>query len=118
MEKVKDDLSLKELEQFTGTEQYHKGFLGVLLTDGVYYISENGYSWFVTDAISVIKTKLKDEPFLTVNLKVDKETNKGIMTIDDGNGKILHKQFYSYTDASRNIKLFYTDNVLMLAGEY
>ncbi len=112
----KDDLKLKDLRQFYGTEKYYKGFLDVKYTDGVYYISDNGYSWFVTDSIAVIKTKLKDEGFLSIKLMIDGD--KAVMTIDDGNNNILYKQKYEYTNCKRNLNLFFTNNVLMLSSEY
>lgn len=111
-----EDLDLKDLEQFYDTMQYHKGFLNTNLTDGVAYISENGYSWFVTDAIAVIKTKLRNDEFLAVKLIVD--GNKAEMSITDGNSKILYAQKYDFTDAKRNLTLFFADNVLMLSSEY
>jgi hypothetical protein len=115
-----DDLELKDLEQYYGTTQYHKGWLNVNLTDGVAYVSENGYSWFVTDAISVIKTKgqLKNESFLAVKLAIDKNSETAVMTIDDGNNNVLYKQEYGYTNCKRDLTLFFIDNVLMLDREY
>ena len=113
-----DDLELKELEMFRGTEQYHKGFMGVKLTDGVAYVVNNGYSWLVSDFSVVAKMKpvLKAEEFLTVELKLDGKTGK--MVVTDGNEKTLYTQEYGYTSAKREFKMFYTDGVLMLAGEY
>jgi len=115
-EEHQDDLKLKELNQFIGTEYYHKGFLNVNLTDGVFYVSNNGYNWFVCDCIAVIRTELKNEEFLTIELKI--ENGKAKMMITDGNGKILYTQNYKSTNCKRNLKFFYTNNVLMLAQEY
>lgn len=112
----KDDLELKDLGQYYGTQGY-AGVLGVNVTDGVQYIMNNGYSWFVTDMIAVLRTKIK-ELFCSVKLKVDKEKKTAVATIDDGNGKILYTQEYDYTDAKRDLHLFFTNNVLMLSGEY
>ena len=111
-----DDLELKGMGQFIGTEQYHSGFLGVNLTDGVAYISENGYSWFVTDVIAVIKTKLINYEFLVINLKLDGKKAK--MIISDGNDKVLYTQNYDFTDAKREIHLYFQNNVMMLSSEY
>lgn len=125
------DLYLKDIGQFIGTEQYHRGWLDTNLTDGVFYICENGYSWFVTDAISVIKTLdyIMEEEFLAIKLHIDKieqrEDNgiwlhKATMRIEDGNGKLLYAQQYDYTNCcyEKDLVLFFTDNVLMLASEY
>lgn len=40
------------------------------------------------------------------------------MEITDGNDNVLYRQNYDYTDAKRDLTLFYADNVLMLSGEY
>ena len=119
MEQIhKEDLSLKDLGHYNGTEQYHKLqlFNEINLTDGIMYIMKNGYSWLVNDILSVIKFKLFNEEFLSVKLILNK--NKGKMLITDGNEKILYTQKYPHTNAEREIKLFFTNGVLMLSGEY
>lgn len=108
-----------ELEQFNGTEQYYKGFLGVLNTDGVQYLALNGASWLVTDISSIVrlKTNVKDEEFVAI--KVIVENSEAVAEYSDGNGKLLYLQKYAYTDLSEGeYKFYFTDNVLMLAGEY
>ena len=112
------DMELRYISQYYGTQQYYN-LLGVLVTEGVKYVVDNGYSWFVTDAIAVIKcvAKVRAEPFLTVNLKLTAE-NEADLIIEDGNYNKLYRQHYDFTDAKRELKLFYTDNVLMLNTEY
>lgn len=110
-----DDLELKNLNEFIGTERYHN-VMGIKCTDGVAYIMENGYSWFVTDSIAVIITKLKNQEFLSVSLKL--KNNEAQMIITNGNENVLYTQDYEYTDAKRELKLFCTNGVLMLNNEY
>jgi len=114
------DLELKQLNQFYGTQQYFN-CLGALVTEGVKYIMDNGYAWFVTDALAVIKAhpdkRLRAEPFLVVRLKKTAE-NEADLTIDDGNENVLYTQHYGFTDAKREPKLYFADNVLMLSNEY
>ena len=116
------DLELKGLNGFIGTQNYYQ-YMGVLFTDGVKYIMENGYSWFVTDAIAIIianqtiRRHLQNDDFLTVELKLTAE-NEADMIITDGNDTQLYKQHYDFTDAKKDLKLFYTGNVLMLSSEY
>ena len=116
------DLELKELEQFSGTEKYY-GEMGVNLTEGVHYIMENGYAWLVTDMLAVIKSaenpKVNSgviDGFLTIKLKVD--GRQATAQIEDGNGHVLYSQEYKWTDAKRDLVLYFTDNVLMLANEW
>lgn len=111
------DLELKKLDMFYGTENYYKFFLNTLITDGVKYVCDNGYSWLVSDAVSVIKTKKLNEDFLVIRLKLDGQGGAE-MIIDDGNGNVLYRQRYSYTNAKRELKLFYSSNVVMLSNEW
>lgn len=111
------DLELKALNSFIGTQEYHRVFPNGTVTDGIKYIMENGYSWVVTDALSVIVTgPLKDQEFLAIKLKQkDKEAD---LIITDGNEKTFYKQHYDYTDAKRDLTLFYENGVLLLASEH
>ena len=110
------DLELKELEQFNGTEQYHEMY-GANLTDGAFYVEQNGYHWFISDMLIIANTLKEKQPFMSIKLKL-LDDGKGVGTIDDGNGNILHEQKYNYTDAERELVLYFTDNVLMLSREY
>ena len=86
-----DDLELKELGQFIGSESYHC-YLCSKLTDGIVYVMHNGYSWFVTDALAIIRLdkRLLAEPFLAVKLKLkadlkNPEWHAADLIITDGN---------------------------------
>ena len=115
------DIELKQLEGFTGTEKYYV-VLGANVTDGIHYIMDNGYAWLVTDMLSVIKfgideyPKLKGQHFLAIKLKVTGKEAKA--TIDDGNENVLYTQEYKWTDAKKDLVLYFIDNVLMLSSEY
>ena len=79
---------------------------------------ESGYSWFVTDALAVIEhcSFTKSNEFLCIKLLLNE--GKGRMVITDGNDKKLYSQEYEFTDAQKELKLFWTGNVLMLSNEY
>jgi len=114
---AKDDLELKDLRQYYGTEKYYKlPICKSVYTDGIKYIMENGYSWFVTDSLIVAESKYKDAEFIVIKLKV--RESGAYVTLEDGNGKMLYYQEYDYTDAKRDLVLYWTDGVLMLQGEY
>lgn len=106
------------LGQFTGTMNYYE-VLGSKVTDGVKYLMDNGYSWFVTDFLVMAKMKraLRKEAFLSIELEL-MEGSKGKMIVTDGNNTSMYKQRYEYTDAETEIKMFFCDNVLMLRSEY
>jgi hypothetical protein len=116
------DLELKGLNGFIGTQNYYQ-YMGVLFTDGIRYIMENGYGWFVTDAIAVIvahqkiRRHLQKDDFLTIKLKL-KGNSEADMIFEDGNYNELYRQHYDFTDAKKDLKLFYTGNVLMLNSEW
>lgn len=112
----KEDRDLKNLGQYYGTNQYFEMYK-YLITDGIKYIIENGYHWFVSDALIYCKAHLRNEEFLTIKLKII-EDKKAEIIITDGNTKEFWKRRYEYTDAKRDLKLFLTDNVLMLNSEY
>ena len=114
----KPDLELKALGQFIGTTQYY-GVLGFNVTDGVKYVMDNGYSWFVTDALAVIKCypKLRTATFLTVELKLTGD-NEADMLITDGNENTLYTQHYQWTNAKKEFTLFYEHGVLILNSEH
>ena len=113
----KEDLELRNLNQYTGSENVYRIFLGALATEGIIYIMENGYSWFVTDALSVIAVKFPKKQFLIITLNVNNDKTAD-MIIKDEQNRVLYKQHYEWTDAKRNLKLFYVDGVIMLSSEY
>jgi hypothetical protein len=117
-------LPLKDLDElkseqtnFTGTEQYHTGYMGVQMTDGVFYTQERAKcGWLMSDASVILKMKLKDEEFVVVKAKV--KNHKAVVTYDDGNGKVLYTQKYEYTDLPEGeFKMYYENGVLMLPSE-
>jgi hypothetical protein len=117
------DLDLKHLPYYVGTQQYYNVF-GVLVTEGVKYLMDNGYSWFVTDTISLIvahpkiRKYLQTDTFITARLEVNTEKAQADLILEDGNYNRLYAQHYDFTDAKRNLKLFYDNGVLMLNTEY
>jgi len=67
-------------------------------------------------AVAMCDEKIKAEEFISVKLKLDGD--KGKMIVTDGNDNILYTQDYEYTNAKKELDLFYTDKVLLLSNEY
>lgn len=113
-----DDLELTEIGNYHGTEQYHVigGGFSTLATDGVAYIMNNGYSWFVTDSIAVLELQFKKKDFLCIELHIFGGQAK--MVIKNGGGKELYVQDYTTTNCKKNLTLYWMNNVLMLSSEY
>ena len=109
-----------DLSGFTGTENYYKDQMGVLITDGVKYFAEKGKAyWCVSDMIVICKIhkKVKSEGFVSIFVKSTGEN--AVVEYSDGNGKKLFSQKYEFTDLEAGVYGFYfTDNTLLLRGEY
>lgn len=116
------ETTLADLAQFTGTDKYYFDpfFKGINYTQGVKYLRDNGANWLVVDTLAHIKLNKKLQKSLDfLCIKFCAKDKTGVLTIDDGNGKILIKKDISYTDfPNGEVKLFYTNAVLMLASEY
>jgi hypothetical protein len=109
------------LAQFTGTEGYHFNplFRNINYTDGVKYLSDNGAAWLVTDTLAhlVHNKKVKGQEFVAITLAA--KDGKAQLLLTDGNDKNLAKQTYDFTDLpDGEIKMFFSDGVLLLASEY
>ena len=96
-------------------------------TDGIKFLGDNKVSWLITDILAVlshepsIKETYEQEGFICIKFVVDNDT--ATATYTDGNDKILFTQKYEYTDFNKHflenkIYFYYTNEVLMLAGEY
>ena len=108
----------QEIQQFTGTEQYYKGFMGVLRTDGVQFFTSKA-SWAITDIEAIVKShpKVRTEEF--VSITIVSKNKKATAEYTDGNDGKLYTQNYGYTSLEEGTyKFYFTDNVLMLSGEY
>jgi len=121
------DEAIKDLSQFTGTETYHKGWCGVIWTDGVFHFYNNIGGWLITDISSYavndkIKKHMENDGFMVWKLK---RKNKGaILTGEDGNDNVIVTQEYGFVDLPEDFEpQFYwaldsNGIVMMLPGEY
>lgn len=111
-----------DLAQFYGSMNYYRLYKHTLLTDGTKYLAEKASCYWLMDAIASHLYQLdSSETFaVAVLVVVDEEAE---LEIDDGNGFVLAKQHFDYTDFPLpNIKIYCqysNDNwVLMLPTEY
>lgn len=107
-----------KLKEFYVTEHYYS--LGPIFktkaTDGVAFLMESGYSWFVTDSLAVIECDIKTEDFIVAKLTV--KEGKAVMEISDGDKNVFHTQKYESTDSDDGeLKLYVENGVVMLPGE-
>ena len=110
-----------ELNQFTGTENYHRSCMFVpkmVHTDGVeYFCREASAYWFLDIVATEVFPLLKDEPFISLVLQV--KNGSANIFICNGNEETLETRTISFTDCPEGeYSFFLTDNVLMLTSEY
>lgn len=114
-------MSLKQdLEQFTGTERWHKvfPFSSILITDGVKYFADKGEAYWAVCDILATATALKEDFLLA---KVISENGKAVIEYEDGDyNKIEYATAkYPRTDLEAGVYKFYiTDGIMLLPSEY
>ena len=114
--------TVEELAQFIGTEHWyrHQIVRCVLYTDGVHYVAERAGAFWLIDEVALAQRgepALDGEEFQVWTLIVD--GSAAILRCDDGNGTVLLEKLIDYTDFPEpGIKLYFTNGVIMLPGEY
>ena len=108
----------QDLQQFIGTEYYHRlGLYTILATDGVRYFCEKAEAFWLFDEIADFITNDTEEPFVCVI--AESKNNKGKITFEDGNCNKLKTKDIPYTDLPEGTwKFFVTDCIVMLPSEY
>lgn len=114
------------LEQFTGTERYHRHFGGLLLTDGAKFLADQAGCYWLYDIVASVFSKLCLEEFAAVTLTVDLDKKRGVVVIEDGNDRELYRQAIPSTDFPLEKVALYLcgevggrrEKVLLLPGEY
>jgi hypothetical protein len=114
-------LTESDLAQFTGSETWYRHPLmrKITFTSGVKFMADKaGAHWLLDIIVShQLDPKVSKEPFQVWTLTVD--GNKGNITCEDGNGNEVTHQHIEFTDFPlKEIKLWFTDNVILLPSEY
>ncbi len=115
-------MGLKEdLAMFQGTENYYPLLFGAgNYTDGVRYLAEKTECFWLIAVISSRQTKtIKAFPFQIWKLKVNPDKSC-VLTMQEDKGEPNRvRQEIPYTSFPLDeIKLYYTDGVLLLPSEY
>jgi hypothetical protein len=119
-------ITAEELEQFSGTMDYHRHPFGGYYTDGVAFLAERAGAYWLVDAIFSWLHKTKCEEFQVWLLERGKG-DSAMLVGEDGNGKVIGRQRIGYTDFPlASVKLYLERGsvdgvtpawVLMLPGE-
>ena len=113
----------RNLLQFTGTEYWYRHALvrSVLYTDGAKYVAESGGAYWLLDEIAFAQQGnrvVAAEEFQVWKLTVQPDQS-GRLTCEDGNGNVVFSKRLEYTDFPLDeISLYFTNNVILLPGEY
>lgn len=116
-------LNEADLAQFTGTEQWYQHPLGILYTDGVRHVAQQGGAYWLIDAIASwqLEPDVRDDSMLQEiqfwKLVVN-EDRSAVLTCERDTDDVAVTQSIPLTDFPlRSIRLFLEDGVLMLPSE-
>jgi hypothetical protein len=125
-------LTDRELQQFTGTENWYRHALvrNVTFTDGAKYLADHAGAYWLLDIIAMAQpqtAELVNELFQAWRLTVNANASASVVCTD-GNDKELYRQAIPYTDfplpeitlyCCRDAVLGYgVDWVILLPREY
>lgn len=118
-------LTPQELEAalcgFTGSESFYRIYPNVLISEGVKFLCDQAQCYWLMDCIFSYQTiqTVAREPFQVIEMAVDMEQKTALTTVTDGNDQMLFSQQLEFTTFPLQvIKLYYTDQTVMLPWEY
>lgn len=101
-----------------GSEHIYR-YLNSLVTEGIMFLAEKANSYWLLDLVISHQTNpiLKNEEFQV--WKLFRVGDEWRATADDGNDNILVSQDIAFSDFPLDeIKLYFTNNTLLLPSEY
>ena len=115
-------LTRSDLAQFTGTEHVYRHQLlpHIVYTDGVRHVAEAGQAYWLIDKIACaqIEGRHAEQPFQLWQLIVNDDLS-ATLSCTDGNGTVVSTERIGYTDFPLPaIRLYLTDNTILLPSEY
>lgn len=107
-----------QLSEYCCTDGYHKWMGGLLITDGVQALGEMYQCYWLIDLIASYQSALRKEEFQV--WKWEKTAaDKGVMTCENGNGKVLKSQKINYTDIEADAAIVWVEEgVALLPSEH
>lgn len=123
---MKTKITQSDLAQFTGTEKWYRHPLApsITYTDGVRFLAENAGAYWLLDEIALAQWQPKVKAELFQFWKLAVAGSRAVLTCADGgkNGeesKVIFTKQIPFTDFPMSeVKLYFTDNVIMLPSEY
>lgn len=117
-------LTAADLAQFTGSENWYRHGLvrSILFTDGAKYLADQGGAYWLLDEIALAQRydkRVAAEEFQLWILTVDLAKHSATLVCDDGNGHSVFRKEIEFTDFPLpEVKLYFTDNTILLPSEY
>ena len=112
-----------QLQNFCGTDTWfrHPLFRKFLYTEGVQFLAEQAECYWLIDMIfgfQYEQPSVKCEDFQLWELKVA-NNQTATLTCENGNGNIVFNHVLTYTTFPlESIRLYFSDNVLLLTSEW
>jgi hypothetical protein len=116
-------LNKSDLAQFTGSESWYRHGINraVLFTDGVKYVADQAGAYWLLDEIAILQAhdaRVAAEEFQVWKLAVEVDQT-GVLTCDDGNGRVVFSKRLEYTDFPLDgVTLYFTNNTILLPSEH
>ena len=117
-------LTEADLSQFTGTSQWYTHPLGLMYTDGVQYLAEQGDAYWLLNAIASWQSdpRVRDDRMLQQiqfwKLIVN-ENHSAVLICERDSDDVAVTQEIPFTDFPlREVRLYYQNGVLLLPSEY
>lgn len=115
-----------DLDQFTGTCNYYRNFLGLKYTDGVKYVADKAGAYRLIDAVAShqidpkIRRNQRLQEFQLWTLKVDLAKHSCVLTCQsDSDEPCVVKQVIEYTDFPlAEIRFYVEGGVMLLPSEH
>ncbi len=116
---------MNALDAFTGTQQYHKGSLGILkLTDGINYLRNAANCYWLIDIVESVqnlKEISENREFVVWMIEISEDARFKVTAWKDTpyESELLYEQKGRYTDFPLDDFEFYQcGKVLLLKSEY
>jgi hypothetical protein len=113
---------LPDLHLFTGSEHWYRHALNraVVFTGGAKYVADQAGAYWLLDEIALAQcgvAAVRAEAFQVWTLDV--EGSRATLSCGDGNGGTVYTKDIAFTDfPAPGITLWFTDNTILLPGEY
>jgi hypothetical protein len=118
----KPSLCLSDLDQFTGTEQWHRHPLmrSVFFTDGAKFVADRAGAYWLLDDIAFAQAdaKVARQEFQVWKLAVAADATATLIC-EDGNDHVVSRKTLTFTDfPAPGIELWFAGGVIYLPGEH